>query len=248
MSDIAQNALRYNMTNTKRSDPPNPHNGEIVVKQENGGNIIGFDCSGFVCHVTIESGYRINYESTRGLASSKAFTTVSKDNARPGDIILFSGHVGIITEYDSTTSLGRFIHMSGSDNEGGIKINYFIADQDKYKKLTQQIQKKSLNGPDKKAIYYGVIRTIKDLRRINNDRYSLEVDLHINGSNPQPTLKPLGINVYSKHTIKTPNATQKVAKKTKTSPSTHKLKHKSVPQQDGYIKLIKRMWANLPSF
>lgn len=252
MSDIVQNALRYyNNPGVDRSDSPNPHNGEVISKHDNGTSVIGFDCSGFVCHVMIESGYRVDYEFTSLLSGSKAYITVDKSQVQPGDIILFSGHVGIVLEYDHAKFLGRFIHMSGKNNEGEIKKSYFITDKDIYKQLfNPAITKKgNMAAPDGgESIGYGVTRTITAFRRINKDRYSPEADLHINGSNPQPTLKPLGISVYSKHKIKTTNATQKVAKKTKTSPSTHKLKHKSVPLQDGYIKLIKRMWASLPSF
>lgn len=230
MSDIAQNALRYNSTNTKRSDPPNPHNGQLVDKQDNGEAVIGFDCSGFACHVIIESGYRIDYESTSSLVISKAFTTVSNEDAQPGDIILFPGHVGIVTAYDSTTSLGSFIHMSGGNNEGGLKISYFVTDQDK----------------NNKSIYYGIRKKIVNIRRINNDRYSAEVDLHLNGSNPQATLRPLGIRVYSNHKVKTPGTKQAAAKNTAKLPSTKQIRQKSVPQENGYIKLVKRIWANLP--
>ena len=206
MSDIVQNALRYTTTNTKRSDPPNPHNGEIVGKQENGNVIIGFDCSGFVCHVIIESGYRINYENTGGLLASKAFNDVLSNNEiKPGDIILFDGHpivghVGIITEFDTTTYIGKFIHMSGGSNKGNRKISDFKIPDDRNKSI------KLIEG-------YGAKREIVRIRRINNDRYSAEVDLHINGSNPEPALKPLGTRVYSNHKLKTPDTKQTVAKK-----------------------------------
>ena len=66
MSDIVKNALRYNTLNSKLSDPPHPHNGEL---DGNTSKIrLDFDCSGFVCHVLLESGYRIDYESTGMLA------------------------------------------------------------------------------------------------------------------------------------------------------------------------------------
>ena len=230
MSDIAQNALRYNSVNTKRSDPPNPHNGQLVDNQDNGEAVIGFDCSGFACHVIIESGYRIDYESTSSLVISKAFTTVSNEDAQHGDIILFQGHVGIVTDYDSTTSLGSFIHMSGRNNEGGIKISYFVTDQNK----------------SDKSIYYGIKRKIVTIRRINKDRYSAEVDLHLNGSNPNAILRPLGIRVYSNHKVKTPDTKQSAVINTTKLPSTYQIKQKSVPQENGYIKLVKRIWANLP--
>src|ERR1039457_2492467 len=166
MSDIAQNALRYNTSNTKRSDPPNPHNGATIDKQGNGEAIIGFDCSGFVCHVIIESGYRINYEPCAGLSASKAFTTIDQAETQPGDIILFDGHVGIVIEYDRTKYLGRFIHMSGSKTKpGSIKKSYFVSDANEYRKLFKQ-NGKTPKAPDGKDIGYGSSRAITAFRRI----------------------------------------------------------------------------------
>jgi cell wall-associated NlpC family hydrolase len=259
MSDIVQNALRYNSANTDRSDPPNPHNGQEVGKQDDGQSIIGFDCSGFVCHVMIESGYRIDYESTGGLSNSKAFSDVATNEARPGDIILFSGHVGIVIEYDSNTGVGKFIHMRGSNNDGVITQSYFINTKPKSKQL----------DPNGKPFYYGISRKINKFRRINTDRYSTEVDLHLNNSNPNPTLRPLGKYVYTNYKVKTPktiqskannsssvkrnsdhsrkstNASQTIANKIKTAPKHKKIKTKSIPSFEGYVHLIKRFWNNL---
>lgn len=245
MSDIVQNALRYyNCPGVDRSDYPNPHNGQTVGKQSNGESIIGFDCSGFVCHVLNESGYRNDYEPTKALSGSKAFTEKNEDEVMPGDIILFNGHVGIVTEYDPTTYVGKFIHMSGDSSGGEISISDFVSSINKYKqKFKKQLP---TNASGKTFNYYGTKKPVDKFIRINNDRYSAEVDLHINGSNPQPTLKPLGIRVYSNHKLKTPSTKQTVAKKTKTSPAPHKLKHKSIPQQNGYIQLINRIWGKLP--
>lgn len=85
----------------------------------------GFDCSGFVFYC---------YSSTLGIktpASSAYYTNyglpVSKDSARPGDVICFQGyknrgdvpgHVGIITEVTPTEIY--FIH---SASHGGIKYD-----------------------------------------------------------------------------------------------------------------------------
>lgn len=197
MSDIARNCSRYGTGNTKRSDFPNPHNGEAIQK-----NIIGFDCSGFVCHVLIESGYRVDYESTHGLLKSKAFSDVTSEKVKPGDIILFNGHVGVVIDYDHANSLGKFIHMSGQKNRGEIKTSYFITDPTNFSVMFKQ-QHVPID-PDGKRITYGYTRPIEAFRRVNNNRYSAELDLHINGRNPFPTLHPLGTRVYSNHKVKRP--------------------------------------------
>jgi murein DD-endopeptidase / murein LD-carboxypeptidase len=89
----------------------------LGVKYRRGGKCsTGFDCSGFVRHVFKKFGYTTP-------ASSSAIKTVGKevkkDDARPGDIIYFTGrnaktkkpgHVGIITEVKD--GVIYFIHAS----------------------------------------------------------------------------------------------------------------------------------------
>ena len=242
MSDIAQNALRYNTENTVRRG--NGHNnGEIVGKQKNGDPIVGFDCSGFVCHVIIESGYRIDYVTTGGFSSSNAFSKTPTNNVLPGDVIHFGGHVGIVIEYDSNTGTGSFKHMSGTGEVGEMSFSYFITKQ----------PKKNQKTPDGKNYYYGA-RGIVSFYRVNNNRYSAEVDLHLNGSNPKPTLRPLGRYVYRDYVTSIEKA-QKAAKykanlenKTINIPTQKKLKTMSVPDQDGYNNLNKRIYGNLPDY
>jgi hypothetical protein len=243
MSDIVQNALRYyNCPSVDRSDYPNPHNGQVVGKQGNGENIIGFDCSGFICHVMNESGYRNDYEPTRALSGSKALTKKTEDEVLPGDLILFEGHVGIVTEYDPATFVGKFIHMSGNSRKGGkIKISDFVSDIDKY---VQKFNKKiPINTSGSPFNYYGTTKPVKEFLRINNDRYSAEVDLHINGSNPLPTLRPLGVNVYRNYVLKKPKANSILAEKPRNLPIHKKPSYKSVPLRKDSYTLIKRMWG-----
>lgn len=244
MSDIAHNALRYNSTNTTRSDAPNFHNGQEIGQQENGDVMIGFDCSGFVCHVILESGYRIDYEPTGGLSGSNAFTTVS-DGADHGDIILFNGHVGIVIEYDSTTALGKFVHMSGDRKRGGvIKISYFVTDVNKYSEVSRQPKDRAPRGPDKMTIIHGTSRPIIALRRVNSNRYSANVDLHMNGSNAKPVLRPLGTKIYSKHILKTNKRSPKRVSTIKAQqPTPIQIKRKSTPLAAGYVNLIRRIWG-----
>ena len=250
MSDIAQNGLRYNPTNTARSDCFNSHNGQVVSELKPGGVVIGFDCSGFVCHVIIESGYRIDYDATYNLITSKAFSSVSDNNAQSGDIILFDGHVGIVTEYDPSTALGKFIHMSGNSKKGGVlKLSYFVSNEDKYRQLLNQTKVRALRGPDNNTIIYGTSRPVIALRRVNTNRYSADVDLHVNGSNPYPTLRTLGTTVYSDHIRKTQKRSKSTkSKKNKNLPSTKDLQYENVPHKDGSFDLIKRMFGNLPDF
>ncbi|MEP7319944.1 MAG: C40 family peptidase [Panacibacter sp.] len=86
---------------------------------------IGFDCSGFITYVFNHFGIQVP-------RSSVDFTNVGKDvtpqNAREGDLILFTGtvdsihivgHMGIVTENSDTL---RFIH-STSGRANGVTIS-----------------------------------------------------------------------------------------------------------------------------
>lgn len=231
MSDVALNSLRYNDTNTRRSDPPNRHHGELEIIADKA--FLNFDCSGFVCHVLIESGYRIDYHSTGAFLTSKGFSTVPPEEVQAGDIILFGGHVGIVIEYANSTHLGRFIHMHGKDDVGGIKISEFV----------------SVKSTDSNNRYYGTRRAIKGFRRVKKERYSGTVDLHINNSNPTPTLRPLGTMVYSNYVRKTSKpAKTALLDKTGHLPAKKPLKLKSVPPDKGLTGLIARLYSHLPSF
>ncbi len=56
----------------------------------------GFDCSGFVYYVLNEAGFSTGYRTSSAWASSSFPTVSSKDDLMPGDICVFSGHVGYI--------------------------------------------------------------------------------------------------------------------------------------------------------
>ena len=239
MGDIAQNALRYfNCPNVDRSDYPKPHNGQIIRD-----NVIGFDCSGFVCHVLIESGYRVDYDGgTSGFKNSNAFTKKNADEVLSGDIILFDGHVGIVTEYDPNTYIGKFIHMNGDNKKGGkITISDFVSDIDNYVKKFNR--KTPINPSGKLFDYYGTTKPITKFLRINNTRYSAQIDLHLNGGNLQPTLRPLGTNVYRNYVMKKPDTTSNLAKKRKNLPIHKKPQCKNVPNRNGAYNLVKSIWG-----
>jgi len=87
---------------------------------------VGFDCSGFINHVSKHFGLDVP-------RSSSQFTNlgieVSQGNARPGDLILFTGtnpgdrrvgHMGIITE--NPGDMLQFIHSS-SGKANGVTIS-----------------------------------------------------------------------------------------------------------------------------
>ncbi|WP_244554606.1 C40 family peptidase [Pontibacter indicus] len=84
----------------------------------------GFDCSGFTSHVFQEFGVPISRSST---TQSEDGIAVSRDEAQPGDLVIFTGtnphvrepgHVGIvISEPGDTIS---FVHSSSN---GGVKIS-----------------------------------------------------------------------------------------------------------------------------
>ena len=93
---------------------------------------VGFDCSGFITYV-------FNHFNIKVPRSSVDFTNVghevNKENAAPGDLILFTGtdssirivgHMGIVTENVDTL---RFIH-STSGKQYGVTVtplnNYYL--------------------------------------------------------------------------------------------------------------------------
>jgi cell wall-associated NlpC family hydrolase len=81
----------------------------------------GFDCSGFITYVFNRFGISVPRSS---IDFTNVGTEVSPDNARPGDLILFTGtnplerfvgHMGIITENKDSL---RFIHSSSGKANG----------------------------------------------------------------------------------------------------------------------------------
>lgn len=76
----------------------------------------GVDCSGFTYRVYEAFGYSLPRTSYAQRSSGRE---VSYDNAQPGDLILYSGHVGIYI------GDGYIVHASSSKPypQGGIKVN-----------------------------------------------------------------------------------------------------------------------------
>lgn len=87
----------------------------------------GFDCSGLVGYVFREFGMNLGASSA---AMSKEGEKVTREDLRPGDLLFFSrsrggktvGHVGMVTEVDSTTGRAKFIHAT--TGRGVIESNF----------------------------------------------------------------------------------------------------------------------------
>ncbi|MBX0289831.1 C40 family peptidase [Hymenobacter sp. HSC-4F20] len=88
----------------------------------------GFDCSGFVNYVFAR--YRIPVPHSTALLIS-AGRAVERTQARPGDIVVFTGtaatsttpgHAGIVISKPGELPL-RFVHSSSARRESGVKIS-----------------------------------------------------------------------------------------------------------------------------
>ena len=77
------------------------------------------DCSRLVYKVLKDSGCTIEYLSTKQLNGKKGkeyYDEIDKKEMKPGDIILFDGHVGIVESYKPKEGTGKFF---GSQNSTG---------------------------------------------------------------------------------------------------------------------------------
>ena len=76
----------------------------------------GTDCSGFTYSVYLSFGYSLPRTSTQ---QRSAGTSVSYDEAEPGDLICYEGHVGLYI------GQGKIVHASNSNPypSGGIKVS-----------------------------------------------------------------------------------------------------------------------------
>ena len=76
-----------------------------------------FDCSGFVYWCLNQVGVRQSYITSSGWRSVGRYTKITSfSNLRAGDIIVVSGHVGIVAEggtvVDASSGNGRVVHRS----------------------------------------------------------------------------------------------------------------------------------------
>ena len=102
----------------------------LSIRYRSGGTTThGFDCSGFTRFCFSKFGVSLPHSSA---AQGNVGQAVDKDDAQPGDLILFKGHsdsgsrighVGLITEVVGKRI--KFIHSAWS---GGVRYDYLHAD------------------------------------------------------------------------------------------------------------------------
>ncbi|HEY8278592.1 MAG TPA: NlpC/P60 family protein [Bdellovibrionota bacterium] len=68
------------------------------------------DCSHFVHEVYRRAGLPYAFRTTRDLANAREFDLLPERNARPGDLMLFRGHVGIVADDGRIISALRTRH------------------------------------------------------------------------------------------------------------------------------------------
>lgn len=76
-----------------------------------------FDCSGFVYYCLNQAGVKQSYLTSYGWRSVGRYTKITNFNSlQPGDIIVVSGHVGIVAEggtvVDASSGNGKVVHRS----------------------------------------------------------------------------------------------------------------------------------------
>jgi hypothetical protein len=172
MSDIITNANRYNTGNTFRSDSTGSTRGNV---RNSTGTAIGFDCSGLVYHVLRESGYNVPYATSAVMTNPATFdgswaTVVNPEAAtvKPGTLVYFSGHVGIVQSYDPVTKTGEFLSMAGGNNIGKLKPTEPFTTDEKV-------------NP---GIHWGGSTTFKGFAEVKPELYDRTLDQHLNGANP----------------------------------------------------------------
>jgi len=88
----------------------------------------GFDCSGFVQYVFTRFGVAVPHATALLISAGRP---VPRAQARPGDIVVFTGtapgsttpgHAGIVISAAGETPL-RFVHSSSARRESGVKIS-----------------------------------------------------------------------------------------------------------------------------
>jgi hypothetical protein len=124
-SPIVYNSYRYSAANSIRDAGNSTRFGSIVAGK------YSFDCSGFVSRILIDSGYQVTKFSTGEVVGSngelKAGAStwqakVASSDIKPGNLLYFPDHVGIVVSYDASTGKGIF---RSSTTSKGIKDDEF---------------------------------------------------------------------------------------------------------------------------
>ena len=116
MNKFLFNAYRFTSANSARIENGNGKNNLGALTAD---GRYGFDCSGFVNYVLTKGGYTIattstatrqtiNNDGTLTSEGKKWQAPVAANNVQQGDLVYFSGHVGIVVSFDSSTGLGVF--------------------------------------------------------------------------------------------------------------------------------------------
>jgi Ca2+-binding RTX toxin-like protein len=91
------------------------------------------DCSHLVSTVFSQNRIQIPYLTTTQLASQQAlkyFDVISENDVKPGDLVLFEGHVGFVESYNGSTKTGRFFGSQSST--GPATSNFTVNSANEY--------------------------------------------------------------------------------------------------------------------
>ena len=91
------------------------------------------DCSHLVSTVFSQNRIQIPYLTTTQLASQQAlkyFDVISENDVKPGDLVLFDGHVGFVESYNGSTKTGRFFGSQSST--GPATSNFTVNSANEY--------------------------------------------------------------------------------------------------------------------
>jgi cell wall-associated NlpC family hydrolase len=138
VAEAAQPALPIIWASERRPAPPAPRADSLVrfALTQIGTNYCyagtspstGFDCSGFVQYVFTRFGVAVPHSTALLIDAGRP---VPRAQARPGDIVVFTGtapgsttpgHAGIVISALGETPL-RFVHSSSAKRESGVKIS-----------------------------------------------------------------------------------------------------------------------------
>jgi len=121
--------------------PISPEEGNDIVKEGNSQkwkgrkhtdiDPNGIDCSHYVHEVYRDSGHPYEYKQTSHFSSSKSFIKV--DNPRPGDVVLWKGHMGIVVDPEegafigaqSSTGVAESNYLKGYWKDARVRIGFY---------------------------------------------------------------------------------------------------------------------------